>query len=47
MKSVDEETNKDDSDASEAKLNLLDINDVTTPKNDDDSYEQNEQSFRG
>ena len=47
MKSVDEATNKDDSDASEAKLNLLDINDVTTPKNDDDSYEQNEQSFRG
>jgi hypothetical protein len=46
MKSVDEETNNNDSDASGAKLNLLDINDVTTPKNEDDSHEQNEQSFR-
>ena len=45
MKSVDEETNND-SDASGAKLNQLrDINEITTPV-EDDSHEQNEQSFR-
>jgi hypothetical protein len=40
MKSVDEETNND-SDASGARLNLRDVNEVTTPV-EDDSHEQNE-----
>ena len=54
MKSVDEETNKDDADDDEEYsddnendtmgIELQDINDIKTPPKD---HEQNEQSFRG
>jgi len=38
MKSVDEETNNE-SDASGARLNLRDVNEITTPIEEDESHE--------
>jgi len=38
MKSVDEETNNE-SDASGTRLNLQDVNEITTPPVEDDSHE--------